>query len=70
MDLDARIRRLESAVSHKNAEWDTLGRADKAEAWARIQAEAPDLAEWLTAMRQAFGRPARVRVELNGERVA
>lgn len=40
-----------------------------AAAWGRIQREAPDLAELLGAVRGAFGKPAAVRVTINGERV-
>lgn len=33
----------------------------RARDWATIQAEAPDLAAWLLAMREAFGKPEEVR---------
>jgi CelD/BcsL family acetyltransferase involved in cellulose biosynthesis len=41
----------------------------KAAAWQRIQTEAPGLAELMSAVTATFGKPRRVTVTLNGERV-
>jgi len=38
--------------------------SDKREQWQRIQAQAPDMADFLLQINQAFGKPAGVRVEL------
>ncbi len=40
--------------------------AKRQAAWAEIQAKAPDHAQFLEQCRQAFGRPERLRVELEG----
>lgn len=43
--------------------------SEKQAAWQRIQAEAPDHADLLRAIRASFGKPKRVEVSLDGERV-
>lgn len=55
-----RERRLQSTDAEK---------AGKAAAWARIQTEAPDHADFLRAISSAFGKPAMVRITINGERL-
>lgn len=43
--------------------------SEKQSAWQRIQAEAPDHADLLKAITRYFGKPKRVEVSLDGERV-
>lgn len=38
--------------------------SEKRGQWVKIQAQAPDVADFLSLMNQAFGKPAAVRVEL------
>ena len=40
-----------------------------AKAWKTIQTEAPDVAELLTEFSRVFGKPAALRVEIDGEEV-
>jgi hypothetical protein len=40
--------------------------SEKREQWERIQAQAPGVADFLTQINQAFGKPSAVRVELFG----
>lgn len=35
--------------------------------WSRIKADAPDVAQFLTEINQAFGKPEAVRVVIQGE---
>ena len=44
-------------------------KAERKAKWERIKTEAPEIAEFLTDINAAFGKPARVRVDINGERV-
>lgn len=37
---------------------------DKRQQWELIKEQAPDVAEFLLAINQAFGKPAAVRIEL------
>lgn len=39
------------------------------ETWNRIKADAPDVAQFLTEINQAFGKPEAVRVVIQGEAV-
>ena len=41
----------------------------RAAAWQRIQTEAPELAELMREVARVFGRPASVRIKIDGERV-
>lgn len=38
--------------------------SEKREQWERIKTQAPDVADFLSLINQAFGKPAAVRVEL------
>lgn len=38
--------------------------SDKRKQWLMIQEQAPDVAEWLTAISKTFGKPVAVHVEL------
>lgn len=37
------------------------------ETWNRIKADAPDVAQFLTEINQAFGKPEAVRVVIRGD---
>ena len=63
IDLTARLERLGRTVAERQAT------DPKRLAWQRIQAEAPDHADLLCAIRASFGKPKRVEVSLDGERV-
>lgn len=63
IDLAASLERLGRTVAAKQAT------DPKRLAWQRIQSEAPDHAELLRAITAGFGKPARVRVVIGGERV-
>lgn len=64
-DLTDRLNRLGQTVEQAKA-----SQADeRARAWAEIQAEAPELAGWMQAMHQTFGRPKSVSVVINGRKV-
>jgi hypothetical protein len=64
-ELDLALGRLEQSVAARRA----AAMAKRQAAWGRIQREAPELAEVLTAVRAGFGKPASVRVSIDGERV-
>lgn len=59
--LTASLDRLQATVSSGIEE-----RKRRREAWDRVRTEAPEHAEWITAVSAAFGRPARVRVRVGG----
>lgn len=63
--LELALERMERALAVKRE----TAQSERAAAWGRIQREAPELAELLGAVRGAFGKPARVQVSINGERV-
>ena len=63
--LELALERMERALTAKRE----AAQSERAAAWGRIQQEAPELAELLGAVRGAFGKPAAVRVTINGERV-
>ena len=63
--LELALERMERALAAKR---EAQGSA-RAAAWGRIQREAPGLAELLGAVKGAFGKPARVQVMIDGERV-
>lgn len=60
---------------HTGVEWEeeAMTREETARqrraVWDRINIEAPDLADLLSALQARFGRPAEVRIELKGERI-
>ena len=60
--LTASLDRLQATVSAGIEERKRLRR----EVWDRVRTEAPEHAEWITAVSAAFGRPARVRVQVGG----
>jgi hypothetical protein len=64
-DLDASLSRLNQTV----AKGRTAAQDERAAKWARIQAEAPELASWMKAINEVFGRPKSVRVTIKGERI-
>jgi len=64
-DLDASLARLSQTV----AAGKSTAQEERAAKWARIQSEAPELASWMKAINEVFGRPKSVRVTINGERV-
>ena len=61
IEFDQAYGRLEARVEAQRK-----ARQDK---WKRIKTEAPEIADFLTEINAAFGKPARVRVEISGERV-
>jgi len=63
--LELALERMERALAVKRE----AAQSERAAAWGRIQREAPDLAELLGEVNRAFGKPAAVRVTINGERV-
>lgn len=63
--LELALERMERALTAKR---ETQASA-RAVTWGRIQRDAPDLAELLGAVKRAFGKPARVQVVIDGERV-
>lgn len=64
-DLTARLAKLGQTVEQKKA-----SQADeRARAWAEIQRAAPELASWMQAIHQTFGRPKSVSVTINGRKV-
>lgn len=64
-DLTDRLNRLGQTVDRKKA-----SQADeRARAWAEIQRDAPELASWMQAVHQTFGRPKSVSVTINGRKV-
>lgn len=64
-DLTARLAKLGQTVEQKKA-----SQADeRARAWAEIQRDAPELASWMQAIHQTFGRPKSVSVTINGRKV-
>ena len=64
-DLTARLAKLGQTVEQKKA-----SKADEqARAWAEIQRDAPELASWMQAIHQTFGRPKSVSVTINGRKV-
>lgn len=64
-DLTARLAKLGQTVDRKRA-----SQADeRARAWAEIQRDAPELASWMQAIHQTFGRPKSVSVTINGRKV-
>ena len=63
--LELALERMEQALTARRQ----AAQSEQAAAWGRIQREAPELAELLGAVRGAFGKPARVQVSINGERV-
>lgn len=60
--LTASLDRLQTTVSAGIEE----RKRRRREAWDRVRTEAPEHAEWITAVSAAFGRPARVRVRVGG----
>ena len=44
-------------------------RQKRSDTWQRIKDEAPDVAAFLTGVSAVFGKPAGVRVEIDGETV-
>ena len=64
-DLTARLAKLGQTVEQKKA-----SQADeRARAWAEIQRDAPELASWMQAVHQVFGRPKSVSVTIKGRKV-
>lgn len=64
-DLTARLAKLGQTVEQKKA-----SQADeRARAWAEIQRDAPELASWMQAIHQTFGRPKSVSVTIKGRRI-
>jgi hypothetical protein len=43
--------------------------AERQAIWSRIKADAPEAAEFLTAINEAFGKPKRTAVWIGEERV-
>lgn len=76
MDLNARLARLGQTVAAAQAERATVAisqaeqaLAKRAAAWACVQAEEPDLAALLVAVKRTFGQPKTIQVSINGERI-
>ena len=65
MSLDAKLQRMTEKVS---ANQDAQKVAKQA-LWERIKTDAPEVADFLTTMKQAFGQPKRVAVWIGEERV-
>lgn len=64
-DLTERLTRLGQTVEQAKA-----SKADeRARVWAEIQTEAPELASWMQAIHQTFGKPKSVSVTINGRRI-
>lgn len=64
-DLADRLARLGQTVEQKKS-----AQADeRARAWAEIQAEAPELASWMQAIHQTFGKPKSVSVTIKGRKI-
>ena len=71
-DLHEKLARLNAAVAAKQVERDAAREVEKAKRaalWARIQSEAPEFAVLLGEINRVFGRPAMVRLRVNGERL-
>lgn len=64
-ELEDALGRLGQSVADQRAR----RVAERAAAWALIRAEAPEVAEMMTAFAGAFGRPAKVSVVIDGRRV-
>lgn len=65
MDMDDTLAALRDKVRAANH----AANSSKRLAWQRIQSEAPDHADFLRAISSAFGKPAMVRITINGERL-
>ena len=65
MSLAEKIDRLAAKVGLEHEAM----KAERQRKWARIQNEAPEIAGFLTEINQVFGKPAKVAVVIDGERV-
>lgn len=66
------MRHLDDAIARLETKTTAAFEAEKAERqrkWALIQEKSPELAADLLAITEAFGKPKRVWVEIEGERI-
>ena len=66
-DVLAKVQAL-AQKSLARSEIDKQAAADQRKAaWSTIQTKAPELAQFMTDFNQAFGKPAAISVEIDGE---
>lgn len=63
----ARIERLQQKAKSKNSERKSAEQNERQHTWQRIKTEAPDVAEFLTAIQATFGKADAVAVKLGDE---
>lgn len=68
-DLASRAKALSEKAAARTASNRAEAEFRRKQTWQRIQAEAHDLAQFMTDFNRVFGRPAKISVEINGERV-
>ncbi len=66
-DVVAKVQAL-AQKSLARSEIDKQASADQRKAaWSTIQTKSPDLAQFMTDFNQAFGKPAAISIEIDGE---
>jgi len=66
-DLINRVERLQAKALAKSAERKSAEQNERQHTWQRIKTEAPDVAEFLTAIQATFGKADAVAVKLGDE---
>ena len=62
-DPVAKAKALQEKALIRSQEARDKAKQERAMLWHRIQTEAPQMAEFLTELNKAFGKPAKVQVE-------
>lgn len=68
VELYDRLKALEKQAAEKSKSAAKQADSDKRAAWDRIQQQ-PELAQFLSECKAAFGKPESVRIEIEGEEV-
>lgn len=69
MDVVAKAEALAQRALQRSAVEKQAVADKRAETWARIQNTDPTLAKFMTDLNRVFGKPAAIKVELDGETV-
>ncbi len=67
MSIVERVERLQAKALAKSAERKTAEQNERLQTWQKIQQNAPDVAEFLTAIQATFGKADAVAVKLGDE---
>ena len=67
-DPVAKAKALQEKALKRSQEAREQAKQEKAMLWRRVQAEAPDIADFLTQLNEQFGKPANVKIEFFSDR--